>query len=629
MPTPSLPIVSLGLGLSLSLNAQTQELDLLTLDIEQLSQIQIQSVSKREQQLSKAAASIYVITASQIRQSGASSLPEVLRLAPNLNVSRGDAGQYAISARGFNNALGNKLLVLIDGRTVYSPFFSGVFWISQDLLLEDIERIEVLSGAGGSLWGTNAVNGVINIRTRTADKTEGQLISSQVSRTDQSLSGRTGGRLGAQGAYRLYAKKTRVENTETSQGLSIPDGFDRNQAGFRLDWDQGARQYQLQGDSYYGESEQNAPERVSLSGSNLLGRYRYAFDDGAQLQLQSYFDRAVRDSPGVYSNEMQTLDLELQHQLTPWQSQQFMWGAGYRTARDQTRNLNPLVVFLPEFRSLRWWNLFVQDEIQLQPDWTLTLASKWENNRYTGTEFLPSLRLAWSLDDDSLLWTSLARTVRAPSRLDRDFYLLLPGNFGIHGGPNFESEVSRVAELGYRTQASRQLSYSMTLFYDLQDKQRSGEPNPEGPGYVVSNSIEGQGRGLETWLNYQPTTNWQLELGFNYLDRNLHNRPDSQDPQGPRALGNDPRQSWLLKSSYQLTEQQQIFMMLRHIGRLPDPAVSAYSALDVNYQWQLSPDFRLATGIRNLLDAAHTEFGNPTTASEYPRTAWLQLTWSH
>lgn len=503
-----------------------------------------------------------------------------------------------------------------------------MFWISQDVLLEDIERIEVLSGAGGSLWGTNAVNGVINIRTRTAYQTEGPLLKTHLSPTEHLLAGRLGGSLNRLASYRIYAKKNRVENTENAQNQPIFDGFDRNQAGFRLDWEQDQRRYQLQGDTYYGESEQNTAYRTRLSGSNLLGQVQQQLDHGAHLQLQSYFDRAVRDSPGVYSNETQTFDLELQHQLVPWQSQQWLWGAGYRTAQDHTRNLNPFLQFLPESRSLRWWNLFIQDEIALHPDWNLTLASKWENNFYTGTEFLPSLRLAWSFNQDSLLWSSLARTVRAPSRLDRDFYLLLPGNAGIYGGEQFQSEVAKVAELGYRVQPNRQFSYSLTLFYDQQEKQRSGEPNPNGPGYVVSNRIEGHGRGLETWLRYHPVPDWQMELGFTYLDRSLHNLPGSQDPTGPKALGNDPRQNWLFKSSYSLTDNQQLFLMLRRAGRLPDPAVPAYNALDLNYQWHISSDLKLGLGIRNLLDPRHSEFGNPQTASQYRRTSWLQLTWS-
>lgn len=599
--------------------------DFLSLSIEELSKIKISSVSKQEESLSGAPASIYVITQDEIHRSGATTIPEALRLAPNLHVARGDAGQYAISARGFNNALENKLLVLIDGRAIYSPFFAGVFWITQDLLMEDIERIEVISGPGGTLWGLNAVNGVINIITKSSSGTQGTLLTAHVGTMERGAGARYGGAIGETGYYRVYAKVLEIDNTHRVDGTAVPDAFDRARLGFRADWLNNGSQFTLQGDTYDGTSDQRSLGETAFSGTNILARYTHPFENGSELQLQGYYDLAVRDEEGAYKDEMEIYDMEFQYALPALGDNRFLFGGGYRQADDRTTNYSPFILFLPENKDLKWSNIFVQDEVSLSPSLDLTLGAKWENNVYTDTEFLPNVRLAWRPGSDGrLLWGEVSRAVRAPARLDRDFYVPL---LGINGGPDFESEISDVAEIGWRAQPTSAFSYSLTAFYHDHDRQRSGEPNPNGPGFVVSNTIEGATKGLEGWAHYQVTPRLRLSGGFIELRQDLRNKPGSLDPTGPSALGNDPEHILTLQSTFNLNEYQRLYVMVRYVSELPEPRVPSYTAVDAHYGWRLSDNLELSVTVQNLADDGHTEFGDPATTSEYERAAFLKIVW--
>ena len=600
--------------------------DILGLSLEELGQIKVSSVSKQDELLSDAAASIYVITRSAIRSSGATTIPEALRLAPNLHVARGDAGQYAISARGFNSALGNKLLVLLDGRTIYSPFFAGVFWVSQDVVIEDIQRIEVISGPGGSLWGSNAVNGVINIITSSSDETQGGLLTAHSGTTEQGAALRYGGAIGDNGHYRVYAKAMEVDNTERADGSPIPDGFDRLRAGFRADWNFDQSQFTLQGDTYDGTSEQQGPGETTFSGTNILARYTRQFSGDSELRVQSYYDRTIRDNQGAYKDDMEIYDLELQYAMPFMTNSRLLFGGGYREAKDETINDNPFILFLPEKKNLRWTNIFIHDDITLPANLKLTLGLKWEENVYTGTEFLPNARLAWQPAADALLWGQISRAVRAPARLDRDFYIPI---VGINGGPNFESEISDVLELGWRAQPNSTFSYSLTGFYHDHDKQRSGEPDPNAPGFVVSNTIEGSTKGIEGWAHYQASSRWRLSGGFVSLNQDLRNKSGSLDPTGPSALGNDPDSTALLRSIYDFNDNHQVHVTARHVGELPEPQVSSHIAVDVRYGWQINDKLEVSANLYNLFDSSHTEFGDPATSSSYERAAFIKIIWTN
>ena len=617
---------SLVLALAASSTVAAEPVDLLDLSLEQLSEVEITSVSRRAERLSDAPASVYVITNADIRRSGAVSLPEALRLAPNLLVAQVSARTWAISARGFNNSLGNKLLVLIDGRTVYTPLFSGVFWDAQDLMLEDVERIEVISGPGATLWGANAVNGVINVITRSSADTQGGLVAVEGGTESRSAAVRYGGALGGGGSYRAYARRVELDNTVDAQGTPQPDGWTRDQAGFRTDWGDDARGFTMQGDAYRADSELRLFGPVEISGSHLLAAWNRRDDSGATLRVQTYFDRTERDDPVLFHDRMDIFDVEFQHAV-PFERHRLVWGGGYRRARDEVEQ-GLLATFMPGRKDLHWENLFVQDEYRLRDALTLTLGVKLDRNVYTGTEVLPSLRMAWKPGDDALLWASASRAVRAPSRIDREFFLPANPPFAIAGGPRFTSEVSDVFELGWRAQPSATFSYSLTAFHHEHDDLRSGEPLGNG-SFEVRNGTAGRVWGVEGWANWQATDAWRLSLGMLELRESFRTKPGSQDPDGPVDLGNDPRHQWSLRSALALTGSLDFTVSARYVSELPAPVIPSYIAVDAGFDWRVAPDVDLLLSLRNLFDDSHVEFapGPLVQTSAYERGAALKLLW--
>jgi iron complex outermembrane recepter protein len=599
-----------------SVSAQTiAASSLADMSLEELANLEVTSVSRHTERLADAPAALYVITGEDIRRSGVTSLPEALRLAPNLEVARIDSHQYAISARGFNNSIGNKLLVLIDGRTVYTPLFSGVFWDAQDTLLEDIERIEVISGPGATLWGANAVNGVINVITRHASETGGTLAEAGAGNKERGIAARHGFDLSG-GAMRIYAKAFDRDHTVRADGSPVRDEWRNTQGGFRGDWGG----LTLQGDLYKGSIQQPVGDDISIAGGNLLGRITRG-----NLQAQLYYDNTQRDMPGTFSERLNTFDAELQHSFQATPDQLVTWGGGHRRAYDRVANSTQLA-FLPDKTTLRWTNVFAQDEIALGKQWRLTLGSKLESNVYTGTEFLPSARLAWKLDPQQLLWTAASRAVRAPSRLDRDLFAPAQPPFLLAGGPDFRSEVAKVYELGYRAQPSARLSYSVTGFYAQYENLRSVER--AGSVFVLGNNMEGYGKGVETWGTFQATRNWRLSAGALLLDQDLRLKPDSTDTTGVSAAGNDPKHQFSLRSSLDIAGNKHFDVMARYVGELPNPNVPAYTAVDARYAWQVRRELELSVTAQNLFDHGHAEFGTPSTASEIERAVFVRLKWS-
>ncbi|HZE61161.1 MAG TPA: TonB-dependent receptor [Burkholderiales bacterium] len=592
------------------------------MSLEDLANLSVTSVSRRAEPLSQAPAALYVITGEDIRRSGVTSLPEALRLAPNLEVARIDSRQYAISARGFNNAIGNKLLVLIDGRTVYTPLFSGVFWDAQDTLLDDVERIEVISGPGATLWGANAVNGVINVITRSAHETRGTLAEAGAGNKERGISARHGFDLNG-GAMRIYAKAFERDNTVRANGAAVPDEWHNAQTGFRGDWGSAARGFTLQGDLYRGSIQQAVGDDTSISGGNLLGRITRELAGGSRVQAQVYYDTTQRDIPGSFSERLNTFDAEAQHSFQATPNQLITWGGGHRRAYDRVTNSAQLA-FLPDATTLRWTNVFAQDEVALGSRWRLTLGSKLESNVYTGTEFLPSARLAWKLDEHRLVWTAVSRAVRAPSRIDRDLFAPAQPPFLIAGGPDFRSEVAKVYELGYRAQPAARLSYSVTGFYSQYDHLRSVER--AGTAFVLANRMEGRGKGIEAWGTLQVTPAWRLNAGALLLDQDLRFEPGSADT-NVAAAGNDPKHQFSLRSSHNLAPKHHLDLMARYVGALPSPAVPAYAALDARYAWQVHRDLELSVTAQNLFDHSHPEFGAAPNRSEIERGVFVRAKW--
>ncbi|MUI11656.1 TonB-dependent receptor [Massilia dura] len=618
-------------------DAAPQQDDIAELSLEQLSDIVITSVSRQEERLGNAAASIYIISNNDIRRSGARSLPEALRLAPNLQVARADARNYAVTARGFNSLQSNKLLVLIDGRNVYTPLFSGVQWDAQDVLLEDVERIEVISGPGGTIWGANAVNGVINVITRSAKDTQGTLVTAAASSEDREGSVRYGGALPNDGHYRIYARYVDADDAARDTGLAAT-GLTRRQAGFRADWDRPRGGFTLSGDVYQGELAQRTGSPIRISGANLVTRLTRRLADDSNVRLQLVLDHVERDQPNTLYERLDTVELEAQHGVRLGTSHNVTWGAGYRYSRDRIAN-GRNQAYLPNDLSMHWASLFAQDEVALREDLRLTVGIKAEHNQYTGGEFLPGLRLAWTPDSRQLLWASLARTVRTPSRYDRDLYTpLRPVAVGgvpryiFGGGPAFESETANVAELGYRIQPSPRWSYSATAFFASYDKLRTQEPNPRGPAYSglseVRNMAYGRTRGIEMWARWQATDNWRLSGGLVVQRVDTALRPGSRDGSGAFGVATaDPGHYWQLRSSHDLPGDMQLDWTLRKVGALPRPAVPSYHELDLQWLWKATRNLDVALIGQNLLHRSHPEFGAAPNRSVFERTAVLRLTY--
>jgi iron complex outermembrane receptor protein len=622
-------MLAVSLSSSYAQTTAPKGLSLADLSLEQLAQIEVTSVSGHQEPLSGAAASIYVISNDDIRRSGVTTLPEALRLAPNLQVARVNTGQYAITARGSNNAIGNKLLVLIDGRTVYSPFFSGVFWDAQDVMLEDVARIEVISGPGGTLWGTNAVNGVINVVTRSAAQTQGALASVAVGNAEVDAAFRYGGSLGTNGRYRVFAKSARLQNTETASGTKVPDRWDRVLAGFRADWSDAVDEVMFQANASHGKSQfrgtvgsfQLTP--IDVSDFNVIGQWKRRFEDGSDIRVQAYFDHSIRDDALLWRPREDIVDLQFQHAL-PLGEHKVLWGAGYRRAKEDLQpGLN--FGFVPQKSSLAWTSLFGQDEIRLTPALAVTIGTRIEHNVYTGTEVLPSSRIAWKFSDDHLLWSAASRAVRAPAPLDRTVRLPPTPPYLIAGGPDFHSEIANIYEIGYRGQPWRDLSVSVTGFYQAWRGLRSGQTPPNA---MVQNKIDGHVSGIEFWGAWQVAGPLRLTGGVTTLRKALRLQADSTDPVGPSNMGNDPRYQWTLRSSLTLPRRQEADVTVRRVAALPVPAVPAYTAVDARYGWFVKPNLELSITLRNLFDPSHPEYEAAPGRSELGRSALLQIKWS-
>lgn len=506
-------------------------------------------------------------------------------------MARVDARNYAISARGFNSPFANKLLVLIDGRSVYSPFFSAVFWDAQSVVMEDIERIEVISGPGSTLWGVNAVNGVINVITRNAKDSQGTLLSVAASSGEGDASLRFGGRLSNNGYYRAYAQTMAAEDTETAAGVNTFTGMQRRQAGFRADWGLQDGSFTVSGDAYQANLGQIGTRDIRLSGANLAGRYMRQLADGNALRVQLVLDHTERNQPGAYIDRLDTVELEGQHDVR-FGIHKLSWGGGYRHSRDDNTP-GPVFGFWPYERNLHWGSLFAQDEVALTGNLRVTGGVKAEHNTYTGTEWLPTLRLAWSPNSTHTVWSALSRTVRAPARSDRDFVLpptpvMIGGvpRFSIGTSPEFESEVANVLELGYRAQPVQNWSYSVTAWYADYDKLRTFEPNPTGGPYrgilEFRNLAEGRTRGLELWARWQPMLRWRLNAGLVVQDVDTNLKPGSKDATTAGLVINDPHSYWQLRSSHEIGEHMQFDWTLRYNGSMPKPHVPSYHELDAN-----------------------------------------------
>ena len=601
--------------------AQTVE-ELRDLSIDQLANIQVTSVSKTSEPLSDAAAAVYVISHDAIIRSGATTIPEILRLAPNLEVAQLNATTYAISARGFNvgnNAsMSDKLLVLIDGRSVYTPLFAGVYWDMQGVLPEDIERIEVISGPGGTLYGANAVNGVINIITRKSSDTQGGFLEAGGGNLQRGGALQYGGKVGDNLTYRAYVDGYQFSPNLTSTGTDAEDAWSRPQGGFRLDWAPGkADDVTAEGDMFQSSQEPGG----SVQGRNLVAMWQHRFADGSSIQTEAYYDLAKRFSDGGGGFAMSTYDVSVQHQFNLGSWNKITWGAEERLMSYEIEN-NAVLLFQPATRILNLGNLFVQDTIPLTSRINLISGLKIENEPYTGIEPLPSERISWKVTDNALLWAAVSRAVRADTPVDRDLVERLGTTNFLQGSSSFTPETLTAFETGTRVQATPRLSFSISGFYNLYDDLRSIEPTP---GTVLplqwGNMMEGRVYGVEVWGDYQLTDWWHLGPAFNIQHEHLRFKPGSSQIGGLSFASDDPNHQASLRSSMNIGPVVTWDAFLRYVGRLHDPAVDEYAVeLDMRLGWKVTPNLELSLSGFNLIHAHHQEFVEAGTTDEVPRS---------
>lgn len=627
--------LSVSSGFAQTTNEQTQ-LALKKLSLEELMEVEVTTVSRRPEPLKEVSSAVQIITQEEIRRSGARSIPEALRIASNLQVSQVNSHNWAISSRGFNANVGNKLLVMIDGRTVYTPLFSGVFWDAQDTLLEDIDRIEVVSGPGATLWGANAVNGVINIVTKSTKdpSAQGTLITAGVGTEERGLVGlRYGGQLAENVHYRVYAKYFNRDESVLANGTENQDEWQSGQGGFRVDWDPSEQNLlTFQGDLYGGDINQPGPDNVERAGANLLTRWNRIISEDSDLQVQFYYDRTYRRFPGVFAEDLDTYDLDFQHRFLLGERNEIIWGGGYRVSFDDIDN-TPALAILPEELTRSLVSAFVQDKIELvEEQLFFTLGSKFEMNDYTGLEVQPSGRLTFLPVTNHTIWAAVSRAVRTPSRVDRHYFAPGTGPRIIAGGPGFESEELLAYELGYRFTPNDRLSISVATFYNDYDKLRSSRPVLP---IIIQNGLEGETYGAEFDVSYQVMDWWRLRLGYTYLEEDIRVRSGFRDANLARSETTaDPRHQFSIRSYLDLPYEIEVDCGARYVDRLNNIAggrlgtVPGYVEADLHIGWHPTKNLELSIVGQNLVHDHHPEFGFPSpTRPEIERSVYGKITW--
>lgn len=632
----------LVMGLSHNVQAKDQVPDFLKVSLQDVVDMQVTSVSKKSEKASEAAASIYVLTNEDIRRSGANNLVEALRLVPGVQVARAGSSQWAVSARGFNDQFANKLLVLIDGRTVYSPTFSGVWWDIQNPPLEDIERIEIIRGPGASVWGANAVNGVINIITKPAEETQGALLTVGTG-TDLPVNTRIrqGMKLSDTAWMRVYAAHEAHDEAKRADDTGNQDDWEISRAGFRTDWEKNnADRFTFQGDMYYGEEDQRyqlptltAPysrtvdDRHNLKGAYMLGRWDREVNENSNTTLQTYVDYNARD---IEVQELQefTFDLDFQHIYEVNGRNTLTWGMGYRYLNDHLSNDFEIDYELDSY-SRHLFSGFFEHKLALVPEeWFLTFGSKFEQNAFSGFEHQPTVRLSWLVDPHQTVWTSVSRAVRTPDRSNRDIINPLASQAGPgglttmvvrRGSDDIDSERLMAYEAGYRIQPRSNLAFDLSVFHNSYDNliiNSLGTPRLVGGGlgapYIEVpltqvNGGEGQSYGGTLGIDWQARSWWNLELNYSYIDIQLKGGSSSVNTEYKT-----PDHQVSLQSRIDLPHNLEFDQYLSYTDSVSGTSgehVPAYWLLNARLGWQPTEAIEVSLSARNLLDSYHAEFG--------------------
>jgi iron complex outermembrane receptor protein len=654
--------------------------DIIEKPLEELLRMQITSASKKRENLSQAATAIFVITGEDIRRSGVTSIPEALRLSPGLEVARQDSHTWAVSSRGFNDEFANQLLVLVDGRSVYTPLFAGVYWDVQDMMLEDLDRIEVIRGPGATLWGANAVNGVINITSKSAQDTQGLLVTGGAGSEELGFGVRYGGKVGEHGAYRVYGKWFDRDDSVLPNGMEANDEWRMQRGGFRYDTSAGDQnKFTLQGDLYSGTLNQSVMEAnlagvnpafptgmrvnnddVDVAGGDVLGKWVHSFSDSSELALKVYWDHTWRDRV-VFAETRDTFDLDLQHHFQIGDRNDMVWGLGYNVSSDDLENRFP-VSFTPDARTTQLYSAFLQDQYSIVPEkLRFTLGTKIEHNDYTGWEFQPSGRLSWSITDKQTAWVAASRAISTPSRAEHNIRInqiaipavasptgtdLLVSQFG---SSQMVSKELIGFELGYRLQPLERVTTDVAAFYNIYDKQRSLESGTPGiesayPGlYVVApasigNGISGETYGFEISTTVQATDWWRLRLNYSFLKIQLHLEPGVTDPAGLEGAEREsPVHQVGIRSLMDLPHNLELDSGMRYVDTVQNLRrpfgtsfrIPSYVVGDVRLGWRPDKHWDISITGQNLFDT-HQEFAPSyiqTQATEVEMSVFAKVTY--
>ena len=645
---------------------QSSKPDLTESSLETLLNMEVTSASRKQGKFLETSAAIFVISREDIRRSGLTSIPELLRMVPGLQVAHIDANKWAITARGSNGRFANKLLVLMDGRSVYTPLFSGVYWDVQDVLLEDIERIEVIRGPGASVWGANAVNGVINIITRVAKDTQGGLFSVGAGSHERGFASvRYGARAGSKGYYRIFAKYFDRGPFELPSGQDAQDQWHFGRVGLRADWELSPEDtLTLDAGLYGGRAgvtttlvtsfsppfEQTLVGQAHVSGGHVLARWKRTVSKQSNFALQLYYDRTDR-SEFIQGEHRQTVDFDFTQQVAWGNHHDLVWGLGFRYTTDQTRP-RVFAALVPASRQDQVWSGFVQDEIRLfSKRLHLTLGSKFEHNGYTGFEVQPSARALWSFTPHHAIWGAISRAVRTPSRADQDLRLILgafptptgpPTVITAFGDPAFRSEDLLAYELGYRLNPDQRISLDLATFYNQYDDLRAFRPevpflalDPPPPHIVVPlrlvNGMRGQTYGAELAGNLNLTQRWRLSPGLTFVRQLLRAAPGTNSTLSEANEGDNPVWQAHMRSFVDLPHQVEWDLTLHLVGPLAAQDTPRYARLDMRLGWRPTETLDLCVVLQNLADPRHQEFNAfPQFASstQVRRSAYAKFTWS-
>jgi iron complex outermembrane receptor protein len=639
-------------------NNRSTELAQLTL--EELMQIDVTSVSKKAERLTGAPAAVYVLTGEEIRRSGVTAIPDALRLVPGMFVHNIDSNKYAVTPRDWPVRFANRLLVLIDGRTIYTPLFAGVFWEQHDLIFEDVDRIEVIRGPGATLWGANAVDGVINIITKSAKDTQGGLVTVGGG-TEEKLFGqvRCGGRAGERAWYRIWAKSFDRDGFVDAAGNDANDDWSFSRAGFRVDWDTSdADTLTILGDYCDGRAGQTvlamlptAPFAMivehtnTITAGNVLARWARTRGDDSALALQVYYDW-YELTEAVVTEERGTGDVDFQHRFRPSERHEFVWGLRYRITSDELGG-PPITSWDPPERTDYLYSAFIQDEIMLKPDrLSLTVGSKFEHNDYTGFEYQPSARIAYTPSPRRTLWAAVSRAVRTPDRGSTDLNLtsLLDAAAGTFvrytGSDDLEAEELLALEFGYRTQPADRVSFDVATYYHDLDGLIStspGQPFVEtdsgSAGTVIPlanvNAMDVSIYGIELAVNCSPTEHWRLRGGYAHMRYDINRKRVAIAPDRPLDELSAPNTAFV-RSSADLGAGVQFDAVVRYVDQVPAIDIDSYVELDARLAWKPTAQLELFVVGRNLLDDHHAELTPqyfPVVPTEVERSVYAGVTW--